>query len=67
MGWCISFKISRSLDFFSSSVLKINVKTLHFDERIDLLPLAKESVKHSMAIVALGCSRIALVAGRPDV
>jgi len=67
MGWCISFKISHSLDYFSSSVFKIILKTLNFEERIDLLPRVKECVKHSFAIVVLSYSRITLVAGRPDV
>jgi hypothetical protein len=48
-------------------VLKINVNTMHFEESIDLLPRAKECVKHSIAIFALFYFRIALVAGRPDV
>jgi hypothetical protein len=48
-------------------MFKINVETLHFKEKIDLLPRVKECVKHSIAIVALSYSRTALVAGRPDV
>jgi len=48
-------------------VFNINAKPLHFEERIDLLPQVKECVKHSIAIVALSYSRIALVAERPDV
>jgi hypothetical protein len=48
-------------------VFKINVKILHVEERIDLLLRVKECVKHSTAIIALSYSRIALLAGGPDV